>query len=106
MEARSLLQWCRGLRARVGEEEEQDRLGKASKSEPIEHKEPPQPCDPVCVHGISMGGLHAAMTAALCPFEASVVGWLAPSSAVPVFTSGIMASAIEWGKLAREARER
>ena len=71
-----------------------------------EHKEPPQPCDPVCVHGISMGGLHAAMTVALSPFEASVVGWLAPSSAVPVFTSGIMASAIEWDTLSREARKR
>ena len=42
---------------------------------------------PLVVGGISMGGLHAAMVAALTPFPVGTASLVGPPSAVPVFTS-------------------
>ena len=42
---------------------------------------------PRVVGGISMGGLHAAMVAALTPFPVGTASLVGPPSAVPVFTS-------------------
>ena len=42
---------------------------------------------PLVVGGISMGGLHAAMVAALTAFPLGTASLVGPPSAVPVFTS-------------------
>ena len=42
---------------------------------------------PLVVGGISMGGLHATMVAALTPFPIGTASLVGPPSAVPVFTS-------------------
>ena len=42
---------------------------------------------PLVVGGISMGGLHAAMIAALTSFPVGTASLVGPPSAVPVFTS-------------------
>ena len=42
---------------------------------------------PLVVGGISMGGLHAAMVAALTPFPVGTASLVGPPSAIPVFTS-------------------
>ena len=42
---------------------------------------------PLVVGGVSMGGLHAAMVAALTPFPVGTASLVGPPSAVPVFTS-------------------
>lgn len=42
---------------------------------------------PLVVGGVSMGGLHAAMVAALTPFPLGTASLVGPPSAVPVFTS-------------------
>jgi Alpha/beta hydrolase domain containing 18 len=49
--------------------------------------------------GISQGGLHAAMAASLCDFRVHTIGALAPASAAPVFTSGVLESAVDWDAL-------
>ncbi|KAH9143614.1 hypothetical protein AeRB84_012407 [Aphanomyces euteiches] len=55
--------------------------------------------DHVVVAGSSMGGLHAAMTAALCPFDVGVASWIAPPSAVPAFTQGLLSRSCNWQSL-------
>lgn len=52
--------------------------------------------------GISQGGLHAAMAASLCDFRVHVVSAIAPASAAPVFTRGVLASAVDWEALSSE----
>ncbi|TMW66786.1 hypothetical protein Poli38472_014098 [Pythium oligandrum] len=51
------------------------------------------------VAGSSMGGLHAAMTASVYPGEVGATAWLAPPSAVPVFTDGLLAASCNWSSL-------
>lgn len=58
---------------------------------------------PLVVGGISMGGLHAAMVAALTPFPVGTASLVGPPSAVPVFTSGLMADLIPWKRLDKDA---
>lgn len=53
----------------------------------------------VCVAGVSMGGLHSAMTASVFPKSVGMVSWLGPPSAVPVFTQGLLSRYCEWTKL-------
>lgn len=57
----------------------------------------------VVLAGGSMGGLHAAMTACLLPCAVGVASWLGPPSGVGVFTSGSLASAVNWRALAAGA---
>jgi hypothetical protein len=57
----------------------------------------------LAVAGVSMGGLHSAMTAALYPGSIGVVSWLGPPSAAPVFTDGLLARFCEWKRLQKEA---
>ncbi|KAF0696161.1 Aste57867_13077 [Aphanomyces stellatus] len=52
-----------------------------------------------CVLGGSMGGLHAAMAASLCPFDVGVSSWIAPPSAVPAFTHGLLSLSCNWKSL-------
>jgi hypothetical protein len=56
----------------------------------------------LAVAGISMGGLHSAMTAALTPLSIGVVSWLGPPSAAPVFTDGLLSRFCEWKRLQNE----
>jgi pimeloyl-ACP methyl ester carboxylesterase len=56
----------------------------------------------VTLAGVSMGGLHSAMTASLCPQSVGVVSWLGPPSAAPVFTDGLLARFCEWKRLQTE----
>lgn len=61
------------------------------------------------VTGVSQGGLHAAMTAVAIGAErqggdvcdVGVVMALAPHSAVPVFTSGVLSACVDWRALAK-----
>lgn len=53
----------------------------------------------LAVTGVSQGGLHAAMTAALSPIPVPVVMAFAPSSAAPVFTEGVLARSVDWDAL-------
>ena len=53
----------------------------------------------LAVAGVSMGGLHSAMTASLFQAPVGVVSWLGPPSAVPVFTEGLLARFCEWNQL-------
>jgi hypothetical protein len=64
--------------------------------------------EPVAVHsvvaaGVSMGGLHSAMTASLLSGShlepLGVVSWLGPMSASPVFTLGELGRAVHWRAL-------
>jgi hypothetical protein len=59
----------------------------------------------ISVAGVSMGGLHAAMTAALSQLEVGAVSYLGPHSAAPVFTQGLLSKFIEWKCLQRELGE-
>jgi len=56
----------------------------------------------IVLAGTSMGGLHAAMTASLLPYEIGVASWLGPSSANPVFTRGCLALATDWEGLCKD----
>jgi len=56
----------------------------------------------LAVAGVSMGGLHSAMTASLSPARLGVVSWLGPPSAAPVFTEGLLARFCEWKRLQSE----
>lgn len=50
--------------------------------------------------GLSQGGLHAAMAASLCyDFPVNVVSAIAPASAAPVFTRGVLSTAVDWSSL-------
>ena len=84
------------------------------------------PESPVCVAGVSMGGLHSCMVASLLsPIEIGCVNWyvlsllsfipasfnqmntrLGPIGATPVFTEGCMAKAVDWKAMRRECDER
>jgi hypothetical protein len=46
-----------------------------------------------------MGGLHAAMTASLCPLPVGVASWIAPPSAIPAFTRGLLSLGCNWQSL-------
>ena len=54
------------------------------------------------VAGISMGGLHSAMSASLFSHSVGVVSWLGPPSAAPVFTEGLLSRFCEWKRLQNE----
>jgi hypothetical protein len=57
------------------------------------------------VAGLSMGGLHAAMTCSLLPRSWDNVGWtswLGPPSGVGVFTRGALAPACDWRAMASD----
>lgn len=57
----------------------------------------------MCTAGVSMGGLHAAMSASAFPQTSiGVVSWLGPPSAVAVFTEGLLSQYCEWLQLQRE----
>ncbi|KAH9260146.1 hypothetical protein BASA81_001921 [Batrachochytrium salamandrivorans] len=57
----------------------------------------------ICTAGVSMGGLHAAMSASAFPQTSiGVVSWLGPPSAVAVFTEGLLSQYCEWLQLQRE----
>lgn len=56
----------------------------------------------VVLAGSSMGGLHAAMVAAVFPGEVGATAWLAPPSAVPVFADGLLAASCNWTSLYKE----
>lgn len=61
----------------------------------------------MAVAGISQGGLHAAMVAAATPeWPVGVVAALAPHSAAPVFTDGVLATVVDWQALGPAARPR
>lgn len=53
----------------------------------------------LAVAGVSMGGLHAAMTASLAPFSVGVVAWTAPTSAALVFSRGLLSEFCAWASL-------
>ncbi|EQC39565.1 hypothetical protein, variant [Saprolegnia diclina VS20] len=54
------------------------------------------------VAGGSMGGLHAAMTAALYPGDVGAASWVAPPSAIPAFTRGLLALSCNWQSLSQQ----
>lgn len=58
---------------------------------------------PLVATGNSMAGLHSAMVAGLLPAPLAVASWLGPPSAEPVFTRGLLASAVKWQGLATDA---
>lgn len=59
----------------------------------------------MCTAGVSMGGLHAAMSASAIPTTSvGVVSWLGPPSAVAVFTEGLLSRFCEWDMLKRETK--
>ena len=60
----------------------------------------------VVLAGVSMGGLHAAMTASLLPpawRDVGVASWLGPPSGAAVFTRGALALGTDFAALARDA---
>ena len=56
--------------------------------------------------GVSMGGLHAAISACFMPYPVGVASYLGPTSAAPVFTKGVLANACEWKALVSQATHR
>jgi pimeloyl-ACP methyl ester carboxylesterase len=56
----------------------------------------------VVVAGSSMGGLHAAMIASVYPGDVGATAWLAPPSAIPVFTEGLLAGSCNWASLYKQ----
>ncbi|ETV94285.1 hypothetical protein, variant [Aphanomyces invadans] len=56
----------------------------------------------VVVAGGSMGGLHAAMAASLSPMDVGVASWIAPPSAIPPFTRGLLSQSCNWTSLQRD----
>lgn len=60
----------------------------------------------IVASGISQGGLHAVMTASILPFPVHTVAALAPHSAVPVFTEGVLGGLVHWEGLGENAKER
>ena len=60
----------------------------------------------VVLSGVSMGGLHAAMTASLLPpswRDVGMASWLGPPSGAAVFTRGALALGTDFAALARDA---
>jgi hypothetical protein len=51
------------------------------------------------ITGVSIGGHLAALTGVLTPFDVAIVPYVAPHSAVPVFTEGLIKEACDWEKL-------
>lgn len=70
-EARSLLQWLQGKGYR--------QLG---------------------ITGVSIGGHLAALAGVLTEFDIAIVPYVAPHSAIPVFSEGLLKNACDWEKLA------
>eukprot|EP00197_Chlamydomonas_leiostraca_P007037 CAMPEP_0202860166 /NCGR_PEP_ID=MMETSP1391-20130828/1990_1 /ASSEMBLY_ACC=CAM_ASM_000867 /TAXON_ID=1034604 /ORGANISM="Chlamydomonas leiostraca, Strain SAG 11-49" /LENGTH=577 /DNA_ID=CAMNT_0049539305 /DNA_START=86 /DNA_END=1816 /DNA_ORIENTATION=- len=60
----------------------------------------------LCMAGLSMGGVHACMTAALCPHDVAVAALLAPRSAAVAYVDGALSTAMAWEPLLREADDR
>lgn len=58
--------------------------------------------DPVVLHGISMGGHMAALSATVMPRPVGVVPCLAWTSASLTFTEGVLADAIPWDLLSKQ----
>lgn len=57
--------------------------------------------------GLSQGGLHAAMAASLCyDFPVNVVSAIAPASAAPVFTRGVLSTAVDWSSLSARLEDK
>ncbi|KAJ9529309.1 hypothetical protein QJQ45_007990 [Haematococcus lacustris] len=56
--------------------------------------------------GLSMGGVHASMTAALYPGDVACVPLLAPRSAAVAYCDGAMGGIMDWDALLRRADER
>ena len=52
------------------------------------------------ITGVSMGGHLAALAGVLTAFDLAIVPYVAPHSAVPVFTEGLIKKACDWEKLA------
>ena len=62
----------------------------------------------VVLAGVSMGGLHAAMTASLLPpawRDVGVASWLGPPSGAAVFTRGALALGTDFAALARDVED-
>ncbi|GIL81836.1 hypothetical protein Vretimale_1426 [Volvox reticuliferus] len=55
--------------------------------------------------GLSMGGVHASMTAALFPGDVAVTPLLAPRSAAVAYCDGAMRAAMAWEPLLKEVDE-
>jgi hypothetical protein len=56
----------------------------------------------IAVAGLSMGGLHAAMCASLSPIPVGVCAWVAPPSAAPVFSKGLLSQFCAWTTLEKQ----
>lgn len=58
----------------------------------------------VVLAGVSMGGLHAAMTACTLPasLPVGVASWMGPPSAAAVYTQGLLAHGVDWAALAAD----
>jgi len=81
----------------------------SSSSAAAQHTPPAPPArrgfGAVVLAGTSMGGLHAAMTAACDPsLKAGVVSWVGPPSASGVFTLGALAPAVDWRAITADTR--
>jgi len=91
-EARSLAQW---LTSPAAGEAVAAALSRVDAGAPLAHS--------VIMAGVSMGGLHSAMTASLLSGShlepLGVVSWLGPMSAAPVFTLGELGRAVHWRTL-------
>ena len=68
----------------------------------LKHLSEEQGVKNMAVAGISMGGLHSAMTASVYSGSVGVVSWLGPPSAAPVFTEGLLSRFCEWKRLQTE----
>ena len=56
--------------------------------------------------GLSMGGVHACMAAAVYPQPVACVPLLAPRSAAVAYCHGALAAAMAWEPLLRDAAEK
>eukprot|EP00798_Chlamydomonas_sp_ICE-L_P025352 gene25352-11012_t len=59
----------------------------------------------LCISGLSMGGVHACMTAGLYPGEVACSPLLAPRSAAVAYCDGAMHSAMSWEPLLKDKTE-
>jgi len=57
----------------------------------------------LCVAGFSMGGQMAALVGASYPADIATVAFAAGDTAVPIFLDGVLARAVHWDVLSREA---
>lgn len=54
------------------------------------------------ITGVSIGGHLAALTGVLTPFDIAIVPCVAPHSAVPIFTEGLMKKSCDWRTLSAD----